>query len=78
MSFPVITYTFFMAATPGYPVGQLNPAGYPAMALLAGTLMAAGALTTTLLTWKEIPYLRQHTSAPPSFGLLLDQCIFGF
>jgi GPH family glycoside/pentoside/hexuronide:cation symporter len=68
--FPVITYTFFMAATPEYPVGQLNPAGYPAMAMLAGTLMVAGALTTTLLTWKEIPYLRRHTSAPPAFGLL--------
>lgn len=70
VSFPVITYTFFMAATPEYPVGQLNPAGYPAMAMLAGTLMATGALATTLLTWKEIPYLRQHASAPPSFGLL--------
>jgi GPH family glycoside/pentoside/hexuronide:cation symporter len=69
VSFPVITYTFFMAATPEYPVGQLNPAGYPAMAMLAGTLMVAGALSTTLLTWKEIPYLRRHAGPAPGFSI---------
>ena len=68
--FPVITYTFFMAATPEFPVGQLNPAGYPSMAMLAGILMVFGALSTTVLTWKEIPYLRKHAAPVPGFGLL--------
>jgi glycoside/pentoside/hexuronide:cation symporter, GPH family len=68
VSFPVITYTFFMAATPEFPVGQLNPAGYPAMGMLAGILMVLGALSTTLLTWKEIPYLRRHAGPLPGFG----------
>ena len=31
------------------PVGQLNPAGYPTLALCAGCLLTGGALATTLL-----------------------------
>lgn len=67
--FPLFVFTFLMPATPEYPAGQLNPAGYPTMALLAGVLLSGGALATTLLTWREIPYLRQPTSQEKSFGL---------
>jgi len=67
--FPLITYTLLMASTPEYPVGQLNPAAYPNMGLLAGVLMALGAVSTTVLTWKEIPYLRKHATPVPGFGL---------
>ncbi|ABS64460.1 sugar transporter [Parvibaculum lavamentivorans DS-1] len=70
VSFPLIVFSVFMVSTEAYPVGQLNPAGYPAMAALAGCLMASGALATTLLTWREIPYLRKHADAPPAFGFV--------
>jgi len=56
-------------STPDFPVGQLNPAGYPRMALFAGCLLTSGALATTLLTWREIPYLRQHANETAGFGL---------
>ena len=58
--FPTITFGFVMANTPAFPAGQLNPANYPMMALLGGLLMTGGALATTVLTWRQIPYLRQH------------------
>jgi len=58
--FPFIIYGFVMTDTPDYPTGQLNPANYPTMALMGAVLMSAAALATTLLTWKQIPYLRQH------------------
>lgn len=32
--------------------------------------MVFGALSTTALTWKEIPYLRRHAAPVPGFGLL--------
>lgn len=58
--FPFIIFTFVMTDSPDYPSGQLNPANYPTMALMGAVLMSAAALATTLLTWKQIPYLRQH------------------
>ncbi len=66
---PLYVYTFVMPGTAEYPVGQLNPAGYPKMALIVGCLMSFGALATTLLTWREIPYLRQHAGETAPFGL---------
>jgi Na+/melibiose symporter-like transporter len=38
------------------------------MALVAGCLMTAGALATTLLTWREIPFLRQHAAEAARFS----------
>jgi Na+/melibiose symporter-like transporter len=60
--FPFFIYTFVMPSTEAFPVGQLNPAGYPYMAICAGLLLSGGAMATTFLTMKEIPYLRQHTT----------------
>ena len=68
LGFPVFAYTFFMPATPEFPVGQLNPAGYPMMAFCAGLLLTGGAIVTTILTWREIPYLRQHVEKAPKFS----------
>jgi len=68
VSFPLIVYTFLMPATEEQPVGQLNPEGYPAMAVLAGLLLTGGALATTLLTWREIPYLRRHAGETAAFS----------
>lgn len=75
VSFPLATYSVFMAATPEHPVGQLNGANYPAMALAAAFLMTVGGVTTTLLTQREIPFLRQHAVAPmrPGIGHVLRE-----
>lgn len=67
VAFPLFVLTYVMPSTTEYPVGQLNPESYRPMALYAGILLTGGALTTTLLTRREIPYLRQHASAPPRF-----------
>lgn len=69
VGFPLLVYTVVMPSTPEFPVGQLNPAGYPLMAILAGCLLSGGALATTLLTWREIPYLRHHAGAATGFGI---------
>lgn len=66
--FPFLVLTFLMRGTPQHPFGQLNPAAYPPMALAAGVLMLAGGLATTLMTAREIPYLRRHLTAPPRPG----------
>lgn len=68
--FPLFIFSFIMPGTEEYEVGQLNPAGYPMMALCAGILLSGSALVTTLLTLKEIPYLRQHASAISSFSFV--------
>lgn len=67
VSFPFFVFTVLMPGTEAQPVGQLNPEGYPWMALSAGLLLTIGALLTTLLTRREIPYLRQHAGTAAAF-----------
>jgi Na+/melibiose symporter-like transporter len=69
--FPLSVFTFFMVATADQPVGQLNQDNYPAMAAAAAVLMTLGGVATTLLTRREIPYLRQHRIAPARPGLMV-------
>lgn len=69
VSLPLFVYTYLMPATAEHPAGQLNPEAYARMATLAGLLLSGGALASTLLTWREIPYLRQHVGRTPRFGL---------
>mgnify|MGYP001026036819 FL=1 len=66
--FPLFIFTFVMPGTEAFPVGQLNPEGYPVLAIWAGLLLTGGALATTLLTKREIPYLRQHTGPRTRFS----------
>jgi Na+/melibiose symporter-like transporter len=68
VALPLFVFSFIMPGTAEHPVGQLNPAGYPKMAFVAGCLMTAGALATCLLTWREIPFLRQHAGEAASFS----------
>ncbi len=68
VGFPLFVFSFVMPGSEEFPVGQLNPAGYLRMAFLAGCLLSGGALATTLLTWREIPFLRQHATAAAAFG----------
>lgn len=69
VSFPLFVYNYLFPTTDAFPVGQLNPNGYPNLALAAGVLLTTAAIATTLLTRREIPYLRQHTTATESFSL---------
>ena len=64
---PFVMLSTVMANTEAFPVGQLNPSAYPVMATWTALIMICGALATTLLTRREIPYLRQHVSATPPF-----------
>lgn len=68
--FPLIVFGLIMKGTATQPIGQLNASYYPSMAFIGACLMTFGALATTFLTWKEIPYLRQHTirQSVPSIG----------
>ena len=42
--FPLSIFTFVMPGTEAFPVGQLNPEGYPVLAMSAGLLLTGGAL----------------------------------
>ncbi len=69
-SVPVVSWVVYetvMANTDAFPVGQMNPSAYPVMATWIALIMISGALATTFLTWREIPYLRQHVAATPPF-----------
>ena len=57
-----------MTSSAEFPVGQLNPSGYPMLAFIAGCLMSGGALATTLLTWREISLLRHHAGRSAAFS----------
>tara|TARA_R110002073_G_scaffold7456_10_gene42421 strand:+ start:1926 stop:3410 length:1485 start_codon:yes stop_codon:yes gene_type:complete len=69
VSFPLFAYTFIFPSSEAFPIGQLNPEGYPKLALAAGIVITCGVLATTLLTRREIPFLRQHTGATTSLTL---------
>ena len=56
VSLPVIVYTFIFPSTDTHPVGQLNPAGYEILGLVAGGLMISAVLATTWLTRNQIPF----------------------
>ncbi len=68
VSFPVFIYTFVMPATDEYPAGQLNPDAYPIMGIYAAVLLTSAALFSTVFTWRDIPYLRQHITETPGFS----------
>jgi Na+/melibiose symporter-like transporter len=67
---PLFVYSFIMPSDEEFPVGQLNPRAYPGLASVAGCLLTGGALATTLLTWREIPFLRKLTVKRPRFSLV--------
>jgi Na+/melibiose symporter-like transporter len=53
----VLAYGVFLRKTPEYPLGQLNPAGYPLMAVAVAILMMAANLISDLGTHSRIPEL---------------------
>lgn len=61
---------YFMASSEKYPMGQLNPAGYPSFALAMALCMAAAILYCTLATRSLIPTLnKSHDSVTGSIML---------
>jgi GPH family glycoside/pentoside/hexuronide:cation symporter len=53
----VLAYGIFLRKTPEYPLGQLNPGGYSAMAAAVALLMMAANLVSDLGTHSRIPEL---------------------
>ncbi|GAA4050726.1 MFS transporter [Parerythrobacter jejuensis] len=61
---------FFFVATPEYPRGQLNPAGYTWFAITGGVLIALAVLTSAFGTRNRIPYLRQVRDREEKLSLM--------
>jgi Na+/melibiose symporter-like transporter len=53
----ILTYGVFLRKTPEFPQGQLNPAGYPPMAIAVAILMMAANLISNVGTHSRIPHL---------------------
>lgn len=58
-AFAAFALSVFFRATPDYPQGQLNPAGYPPFALSAAAVILVTILICGFGTSSRIPYLRQ-------------------
>jgi GPH family glycoside/pentoside/hexuronide:cation symporter len=54
-----LAYGVFLRKTPDFPLGQLNPAGYPPMAICIAIVMAAAILVSALGTHSRIPSLHK-------------------
>jgi len=67
----VITYGVFLRKTAAYPLGQLNPAGYPPMAVTIGVFIAVTSLISSLGTHSRIGALYR----PPVRKLALRETL---
>jgi Na+/melibiose symporter-like transporter len=67
--FSAVAFLTFFAKTPKYPLGQLNPAGYPPFVLTGAVVLVVVILICALGTHRRIPHLRQST-APSGAGAL--------
>lgn len=68
--FTTLCLLTFFAATPEYPRGQLNPAGYPGFAIAGALTIVAAILICGIGTHNRIPYLRQADERPARTPLL--------
>lgn len=57
----IATYTVFLAPTPAFANGLLNPAGYRNFAIAGAVLMSGAILVSALGTHREIPFLPHPT-----------------
>lgn len=69
-AFTAFALKFFFVATPEFPKGQLNPAGYVPFALTGAALVFVSILVCGWGTRSRIPYIRQADDRPPTPGLL--------
>ena len=56
------TWLFFLAPSPGFPDGKLNPAGYHRLGVASALLMGFAILVSALATHREIPKLPKLTA----------------
>ncbi len=64
----VLAYGIFLRKTPAYPLGQLNPAGYPPLALCVAALMVASILISALGTHGQIKRLHRPPVRHPGLA----------
>ena len=62
------TYRFIFPATRAYPLGQLNPAGYPVYALAAAIVMVVSILISARGTQRFVPLFRAPAVTRPNLG----------
>lgn len=68
-AFAAFALKFFFVATPEFPKGQLNPAGYVPFALTGAALILVSILVCGWGTRSRIPYIRQADDRPVVPGL---------
>jgi Na+/melibiose symporter-like transporter len=61
----MLVYGVFLRKTPEYPLGQLNPAGYPPIAIVIGLFISATILVSTLATHRYIGELHKPPKRTP-------------
>lgn len=69
-AFAAFALSVFFRATPEYPQGQLNPAGYTPFALTAAAIIIVTILICGFGTKSRIPYLRQSEEREEAAGLM--------
>lgn len=69
-AFAAFALKFFFVATPEFPKGQLNPAGYVPFALTGAVLVLISILVCGWGTRSRIPYIRQADDRPVIPGLM--------
>jgi Na+/melibiose symporter-like transporter len=69
-AFAAFALKFFFVATPEFPKGQLNPAGYVPFALTGAGLMLVSILVCGWGTRSRIPFIRQADDRPVVPGLM--------
>jgi Na+/melibiose symporter-like transporter len=70
-AFTAFALKFFFVATPEYPKGQLNPAGYVPFAITGAALIGLSILMCGWGTRSRIPYIRQAANQAAGSGSLL-------
>ena len=68
MGMLLLTFAVFLANTPDYPQGQLNPHGYVRYSYVAAALMTAAILMSALGTHRQIKYLPRAAPVRPPIG----------
>lgn len=61
-------YWYFLAPTPAYPNGLLNPAGYRGFAIAGALFMGLAILVSAIGTHRQIPHLPKATAGRQSVG----------
>lgn len=69
-AFAAFALKFLFVATPEFPRGQLNPAGYGPFALTGAALIVISILVCGWGTRSRIPYIRQAHNEPTAPGLI--------